>query len=63
MTDTPANPYRYYPPTLPRPGVISEAKILQLWDSKRDTYDIAMQTGIPEPQIEMLLHRALETRR
>jgi len=61
--DTRVNPYRYYPPTLPRFDAVSDARILQLWDSKRDTYDIALQTGIPEPQIEMLLHRALDTRR
>ena len=61
--DVPANPYRYYPPTLPKLGVVSDARILQLWDSKRDTYDIAMQTGVPESQIEMLLHRALDARR
>lgn len=61
--DVPANPYRYYPPTLPRAGTISDEQILRLWDAKRDTYDIAMQTGVPEAQIEMLLHRALDTRR
>lgn len=63
MTDTPANPYRYYPPTLPKGVAINDALILRLWDSKRDTYDIAMQTGAPEPYIERLLHMVLESRR
>lgn len=61
--DTPANPYRYYPPTLPKGVNVNEARILQLWDARRDTYDIAMQTGAPEAYIERVLHLALELRR
>lgn len=68
MKDVPANPYRYYPPTLgrrfnPADEQTVDTLVLQLWDRRRNTYDIALQIGVPEHDVERRLHRALEARR
>jgi hypothetical protein len=51
-------PYRYYPPTLPRQiDCAHEGAILMLWNMKRDTYAISLQLGIPEHQVANVLAR------
>lgn len=63
MTDTKVNLYRYYPPRRHTDMVVTDNQILKLWSAKRDSYDITLQTGIPEHEVVSRLWRIREGHR
>jgi hypothetical protein len=59
------NPYRYYPPHTPTQygKQFSDGHLWLLWKAGRDSYDIALQTGVPESEVVSRLWRYREARK
>lgn len=53
--------YRYLAPHWFPAQTVGGDEILKLWRKGRDTYDIAVQLGIPEHGVERRLHLMLES--